>query len=153
MLPPGLAAQPADSADHHQLRVLHPTARTTVRLTVGSCSCDLVRARDPDPRQDERQHRERFRRAGLGRDATIAALERHRRGAGVPAPAEGWTRALAAFVAEHARNAGETLYLLCFLTPTAPTSLDQPIRRIPAADVLAAPRDWLPEQIPVVVGR
>jgi hypothetical protein len=151
MLPPGLAAQPADLPDQHQLRALHPSARTIVRLVVGSCSCDLVRARHADPREDERQHRERFRRAGGPRDEVIAAIGRHRRGAEVPPPAGGWPRALAAFVAEHARNAGETLYLLRFTAPRARTDL--PARRLRAADVVARPDGWLEEQVPVIVGR
>jgi hypothetical protein len=153
MLPPGLAAQPADLPDQHQLRGLHPSARTVVRLAVGSCSCDLVRARHADPREDERQHRERFRRAGGPRDAVIAAIGRHRRGAEVPPPAGGWPRALAAFVAEHARNAGETLYLLRFTAPAPRAHTDLPARRLRAADVVARPDGWLEEQVPVIVGR
>jgi hypothetical protein len=153
MLPPGLAAQPADLPDQYQLRALHPAARTIVRLMVGSCSCDLVRARHADQREDERQHRERFRRAGGSRDAVIAAIGRHRRGAEVPAPAGGWPRALAAFVAEHARNAGETLYLLRFTVPAPRAHLDLPARRLRAADVTAHPEGWLDEHAPVVVGR
>jgi hypothetical protein len=153
MLPPGLTAQPADLPDHHQLRGLHPSARTIIRLVVGSCSCDLVRARHADPREDERQHRERFRRAGGARDAVIAAIDRHRRGAEVPPPAGGWPRALAAFVAEHARNAGETLYLLRFTVPAPRASAHLPARRLRAADVIARPESWLDEHAPVMVGR
>ena len=65
MLPAGLVAQPADRADHRtaphapSLRADHRPAWWS-----GACSCDLVRARDPDPREDERHHRDRFRRAG-----------------------------------------------------------------------------------------
>ena len=106
MLPPGLTAQPADRAHHQRLRRLHPDARTVVRLLVGACSCDLVRPRHADPLEDERHHRARHREARGTRDALLATLERHRRGAHVPAPPGGWPRALAAFVAEHARNAG-----------------------------------------------
>jgi hypothetical protein len=153
MLPPGLAAQPADLPDQHQLRGLHPSARTVVRLVVGSCSCDLVRARHTDPREDERHHRERFRRAGGPRDAVIAAIDRHRRGAAVRPPAGGWSRALAAFVAEHARNAGETLYLLRFTVPGPRGDLDVPAKRLRAAEVIARPEGWLEEHAPVIVGR
>src|SRR5215211_7004236 len=151
MLPPGLGAQPADRTDHHLLRSLHPSTQTTARLIVGSCSCDLVRARDPDPRVDERHHRERFRRAGVGREATIAALERHRRGAGVPVPPGGWPRALAAFVAEHARNAGETLYWLRFSAPAkAPL---HPLRSMRVGEVVVRPQGWLEELRPTLVRR
>jgi hypothetical protein len=151
MLPPGLVAQPADRADHHLLRSLHPAAQTSARLMVGSCSCDLVRARDPDSLADERHHRERFRRAGLGRDGIIAALERHRRGADVRVPPGGWPRALAAFVAEHARNAGDTLYWLGFSAP--PVAPLDPVRSVRVTDVLARPDAWLEESKATVVRR
>lgn len=155
MLPAGLTAQPADRDVHHRIRALHPTAQTVARLLVGACSCDLVRRRHQDPREDERHHRERHRRAGGGRDPLLAAIERHRRGAGIPAPAEGWPRALAAFVIEHARNAGPTLYLLRFVTDAAaePPLADSPARTIRVADVRASPDDWLEEGVPLIVLR
>ena len=142
MLPAGLAAQPADSADRLALLALHPAAQTVVRLLVGACSCDLVRPRRPDPREDERHLRERYRRAGRTRGSLIAAIERHRLGAGIPAPAGGWPRALAAFVAEHARNGAAH----------AAASSAPPPRRLRVAEVLARPGDWLEEDVPVVVG-
>ncbi|MEP6688421.1 MAG: hypothetical protein ABJC36_08750 [Gemmatimonadales bacterium] len=153
MLPPGLVAHLAERADHHHLSRLHPAARTVVELMVGACACDLVRARHPDPREDERHHRIRSRRAGGARAALIAGLDRHRRGAQVPPPAEGWPRALAAFVAEHARNAGDTLYLLRFDLPAGADPAAQAPRRLRAADVVAHPDAWLVEHGPVVVGR
>ena len=153
MLPPGLVAQPADRADHHALRGVHPAAQTVVRLVVGACACDLVRKRHADPREDERDHRDRWRRAGGPREALITAIERHRRGATVPAPSGGWPRALAAFVAEHARNAGETLYLLRFAgEPAAPAPGDRPIRSLRASEVIARPDGWLEVHAPVLVG-
>jgi hypothetical protein len=153
MLPAGLAAQPADRSDHHALRELHPAAQTVVRLVVGACACDLVRPRHVDPREDERAHRERWRRVGGGRDALIAAIGRHRLGAAVKTPPGGWPRALAAFVAEHARNAGETLYLLRFAdAPRASVAPAPAAHRVRAAQVLAGPEAWLEEDVPVVVG-
>jgi hypothetical protein len=151
MLPAGLAAQPADRADQQQLLALHPAARTVVRLLVGACSCDLVRPRLPDPREDERHLRERYHRAGVARSDLIAAIERHRRGADVSIPPGGWPRALAAFVAEHARNAGETLYLLRFGTPDSPKGGAPAVRRMRAAEVVARPQRWLAEDVPVLV--
>jgi hypothetical protein len=151
MLPPGLVAQPADRADHHLLRKLHPAAQTVVRLVVGACSCDLVRARHADPREDERHHRDRYRHAGGPRASLLAAIERHRLGASVTPPSGGWPRALAAFVAEHARNAGETLYLLRFSAPHVPPPADRPLRRIRAAAVVERPDTWLDEHAPVLV--
>jgi len=154
MLPAGLVAQPADRADHHRLLQRHPSATTVVQLIVGACSCDLVRHRHSDPRQDERHHRDRSRRAGGARGSLIAGLERHRRGAQVPAPPGGWPPALAAFVAEHARNAGDTLYLLRFTLPDeSPSLVPTAVRRMTAAEVVAQPDDWLLEQAPVIVGR
>lgn len=151
MLPPGLTAQPADRADHHRLRALHPAAQTVARLVVGACSCDLVRGRHADPREDERHHRERHRRTGAGRERVLAAIERHRRGARIPMPPGGWPRALAAFVAEHARNAGPTLYLLQFgEEPAAP---ELPVRRATVAEVRARPEGWLMEEAAVLVDR
>jgi hypothetical protein len=154
MLPAGLVAQLADRADHHRLLQLHPSARTVVELIVGACSCDLVRHRHSDPRQDERHHRDRSRRAGGARGSLIAGLERHRRGAQVPAPPGGWPPALAAFVAEHARNAGDTLYLLRFTLPEeSPSVIRTAVRRMTAAEVVAQPDDWLAEHAAVIVGR
>ena len=157
MLPTGLVAHLADRADHHQIRALHPDAQTVVSLVVGACSCDLVRSRLADPREDERHHRDRHRKAGGQRDSVIAAIERHRRGAAVRPPPGGWPRALAAFVAEHARNAGETLYLLRFgITGEAPQVAAPALlfpRRVRASEVLARPESWLEERAPVIVGR
>jgi hypothetical protein len=152
MLPRGLTAQPAERHVHRQIHALHPDAQTVASLLVGSCSCDLVRPRHADPLEDERRHRAHRRRAGAAREALLAALERHRRGAHVPAPAGGWPRALAAFVAEHARNAGETLYLLTF-EGAAPGTAAGPARprRMPASDIVALPDHWLQEQHPVLV--
>ena len=150
MLPAGLVAQPADRADHDRLVALHPAARTVVRLLVGAGSCDLVRPRHPEPREDERHHRERYRRAGTSRHAMLEAIARHRRATQVPTPAGGWARALAAFVVEHARNAGETLYLLVFV-PGVPgkhgviPSAHLPRRSTTAAAVRADPEGWLDE--------
>ena len=153
MLPPGLAAQPADLADQRRISALHPSARTVVRLLVGSCSCDLVRARHSDRREDERHHRQRYRRAGRPRAALIAAIDRHRAAVVVPPPPGGWPRALAAFVAEHARNAGETLYLLRFAEAESGEINESPARRLRAVDVLARPEGWLEEGTAVIVGR
>jgi hypothetical protein len=155
MLPPGLTAQPVDRALHHGIRALHPAAQTVARLVVGDCSCDLVRPRHESPREDERHHRERHRQAGARRERLLSAIERHRRGAGVPAPPGGWPRALAAFVAEHARNAGPTLYLLRFVTDAAAEAPlpNEPPRPMLVADVVARPDAWLKEGVALLVAR
>src|SRR3954464_2126644 len=77
MLPPGMTADSAGT-ETRQLRQMSPAGSTIVRLLVGRCSCDLVRPRLPDSREDERHLRQRFRQAGRPRSQTITALERHR---------------------------------------------------------------------------
>ncbi|MEP6687702.1 MAG: hypothetical protein ABJC36_05085, partial [Gemmatimonadales bacterium] len=87
------------------------------------------------------------------RAALIAGLDRHRRGGHDAPPPEGWPRALVAFVAEHTRNAGDTLYLLRFDLPAGADAAMAPTRRLRAADVVAHPDAWLVEYGPVVVRR
>jgi hypothetical protein len=153
MVPRGMTAHVAEPAEQQQLLELLPEARTVLRLLVGACSCDLVRLRQGESREDERHHRERYRRLGGSRPETIAALERHRRGAGIRPPAGGWPRALADLVAEHARNAGPSLYLLRFFPESpraAPVTAPRPI----ALDlVLGGPDRWLTEGVPMLVSR
>jgi hypothetical protein len=63
--------------------------------------------------------------------------------------------ALAAFVAEHARNAGPTLYELRF-GPAAAASHPPDLTRaaeVPLARVRAAPGGWLEEGRPITVVR
>ena len=154
MLPAGLTAGGGSPAEVAWLRGVLPTAQTAAHLRVGGCACDLVRPRDPDQRQDERHLRERYFRMGLSRETIVAELERHRR-RGTPPPREGWPRVLVAFVAEHARNAGPTLYELRFgrasdatsppdLTRAASLSLDR---------VQRDPERWLEEGRPITVSR
>lgn len=154
MLPPGLAAEGGTTAELAWLRGLLPTAQTAARLVVGACSCDLVRPRDPVPREDERHLRERYFKLGLRRDDIVRELERHRRGGASP-PAIGWPRAVAAFVAEHARNAGPTLYELRFGSAgkvASPPDLTRTAQRS-VAQVRAAPGGWLEEGRPTIVSR
>lgn len=151
MLPPGLTAQPAEMADAVAARRLLTGTQTAVTLLVGGCSCDLVRERGGDSREDERHLRARFSRLGLRRDEIIRRLERHRRR---PIGATGpWPPLLAAFVAEHARNAGPSLYALRF-GEDAPVL---PPRAVPASRTVAQVREhpagWLDESRPTLVVR
>ena len=103
---------------------------------------------------DEREHRSRYQRRRLPRTQIIRELERHRRGpVPRPEPAQGWSIALAAFVAEHARNAGPTLYLLEFLPHdhSSSSAAPAPPARRSVAEVRAAVDTWLREGEPVVV--
>jgi hypothetical protein len=153
MLPRGMTAHVAERSEQEQLLALLPEARTVVLLLVGACSCDLVRQRHSESREDERHLRERYRRLGGARPAVIAALERHRRGAGIRPPHGGWPRALADLVAEHARNAGPSLYLLRFLPEAPRASPPAAARHLSLALVVAAPDRWLDEGVPIVVSR
>lgn len=153
MLAPGLGADLVSSAEQRRILDAYPDARTVVRLLRGACSCDMVIERETDPKNDEAHLRPRYRHHGLSRPATIAALERHRRGRERRHRALAhWQSTLAEFVAEHARNAGESLYLLHF-TPSGtlesfPSS--DPIR-LTAAQVRERPAAWLPSEHPVLV--
>jgi hypothetical protein len=153
MLPLGLTADLAPS-HRSSLHRLHPSGRTVAQLRVGACSCDLFRLRQPDPIEDERDLRSRYHRSKLPRSEIIKALERHRRGPlPRPSPSSGWPQALADFVAEHARNAGPTLYLLEFASsPGEPQkTLAETVRRSPQ-EVRQHPERWLAEATPTVVG-
>jgi hypothetical protein len=152
MLPSGLTADLAPAAERARLSRLHPSARTVAQLLVGACSCDLVRPRGESSLDDEREHRGRYHRRGLPRSQIVHELERHRRGpVPRPEPTEGWRSALAAFVAEHARNAGPTLYLLEFLPHDHSSGSPTPPARRSVAAVRAAVDTWLREGEPVVV--
>jgi hypothetical protein len=153
MLPPGASADLASSTDQRILKSIHPDAQTVAHILVGRCSCDLVRARAAEPLEDERHLRERYRRLEVARPVVIAALERHRRSTGSRSPAEGWPRALANFVAEHARNAGPTLYYLGFSSePPALASLDN-LSHATVFEIRSSPEGWLKEGIPTLVTR
>ena len=152
MLPAGIAADVLPAEELARYRPLLRTAQTVARLTVGRCSCDLVRPRQADHRDDERDLRRRYSRLGLPRDRTIRELERHRRGPIPAAPPAGWRAALAGFVAEHARNAGPTLYHLIFLPDGGEPSEVEPARRT-VAEVRSNPDGWLDEGPPLLVVR
>jgi hypothetical protein len=152
MLPAGVVADLASSHDQRILKAIHPAAQTVGYLASGRCSCDLVRPRLADLREDERHLRERYRRLGVSRDDTIKALDRHRRG-GRAVPESQGPRLIANFVAEHARNAGPTLYYLHFSSHPAPLRSLSHLHRIGVSQVLAQPESWLQEGIPTLVSR
>lgn len=153
MVPETLAADLLEPEEQRTLRKIHPGTQTAARLLHGACSCDLVVQRHPVQREDEAWLRKRYRQLGLSRDATIIALERHRRVAeGKRRPDDHWPRMVAGFVVEHARNAGDTLYFLHF---SHDGRLGGPIgeapERLSAATVRDAPGVWLPEDRLVMV--
>ena len=146
MLPAGITADPLPSTELAGARMLLPSAQTMAHLGVGACSCDLIRPRLLNARDDERHLRARYKALGLSRERIVRELERHRRPPqGIPEPEEGWRRALAAFVAEHARNAGPMVFRLTFHPgPDDPASDSAPVRRT-VAEVRAHPEQWLEE--------
>jgi hypothetical protein len=148
MLPPGLTAELLPRPQQHLLLRHHPDAQTAGVIFHGACSCDLIRYRHPITREDESHLRERYRAMGLPRDQVIQALERHRRGLDPrQKPEAHWPNAVTSFVAEHARNAGPTLYYLGFSHDghlPLPASAG-PIKTMTTAEVSAAPGAWLPE--------
>ena len=152
MLPAGIVADALPAAELTRLRSILPAAQTAAHLRVGRCSCDLVRPRNLDSREDERHLRRRYSKLGLPRDRIIPELERHRRVAAPAEPPGGWRGALAEFVAEHARNAGPTLYHLVF-QPGGPDAGEGQALTRTVAEVRANPEGWLEEGPPVVVLR
>jgi len=155
MLPSGITADLLSPPEQQALRALHPVARTGVRLLIGRCSCDFVIPRDSVPGSGERHLRTRLFALGLSRAQVIEALDVHRGGRDrtVADPA-GWQGVLAGFVAEHARNAGPTLYLLRFgHGPLQLRRADAAPVELPALAVRAGPTAWLVEDRPTIVGR
>ncbi len=153
MLPTGLAADALPMEEQRRFRRAHPDAATVARVLHGACSCDLVRDRQPVPREDETHLRRRFRTMGVPRDEVLQALDVHRRlESDRPRPPGYWQQAFARFVAEHARNAGPTLYALHF-TPGGrdrPSLEGDPVVRT-ATEVRADPAGWLQEARPTLV--
>jgi hypothetical protein len=153
MVPEGVTVDLASPTEQQGLRASHRGIQTVARLLIGRCSCDFIRPRDPNPHEDERHLRERYRRLGTDRALTISGLERHRAGAQLEAPAEGWSRALVDFVREHARNAGPSVFQLAFLAPGSTLSTHPPLRRIPVDRITPDLERWLVEDAPVLVTR
>lgn len=153
MLPGGVVANLVAPPLQRAWAKRFPSARTVVSLRQGRCACGILGRLHADSQEGERQLRARYRQAGVGRAQVIAALERHRLSPrDVPATNRS-TLTLADFVAEHARNAGPSLYCLDFSAesermPPWPASV---ANAITAADVRANPGTWLPEQTPVLV--
>jgi hypothetical protein len=83
----------------------------------------------------------------------IEAFERHRRGPTPLSDAESTPRVLAAFVAEHARNAGTSLYYLRFSADEGPVFRVDTPRRTTVTQVIATPDRWLLEGVPTFVSR
>lgn len=157
MLPAGMSAHALAPDDDRRLRRAFRPARTVVRLLIGPCSCDLLLHRDPIAHTEERALRARYA-AAHHRDDVIAAIDAHR---AIPDPMEieppgYWRRALAAFVAEHARTAGPAVFWLRFSLEGAAESPPDPpgsATTVTVGEVLGAPDTWLIENVPIRVIR
>ena len=153
MLPPALRADALAPAQLPLLRAHLPGSQSAFRILHGACSCDLYLTRDPVAHTDETAVRARCQALSLGRDQIIAMLDRHRRARGLkPEPAAHWQRAVADFVAEHARNAGPTLYYRHFSPDELSARPPHGAVTTVSADVVQRdPGGWLPEDRLVVV--
>jgi hypothetical protein len=154
MLPPGASADLASPAEQRLLKLLHAPTKTVAKVLVGRCSCDLVRPRLADIRDDERHLRERYRSMQLPRTTVIQLLARHRRqGAPIAPPQSGWAAALGGFVSEHSRNAGASLFFLHFGPSELPEVGLNPRRQQTPGQVRLDPAGWLKEGTPILVRR
>ncbi len=124
MLPPGVRADALDPAEQPRFRALLHGSQTAVALRAGACACALVRPAAEPAAGREAHLRARYRALRVPRTEVIPALERHRRAAPEPPGLEPPAARLAAFVAEHARNAGPTVYALAFAPHDAPVLPD-----------------------------
>ncbi len=159
MLPAGLVADSLPPGPGRQLLALISGGQTAARLLVGSCACDFFLQRDPRHHREESELRHRYRALGLTRAEMIAALDRHREGSHLDRSPEEWQAVLAAFVAEHLRNAGRSLYYHEFAAqPFAMLPFDgreppEPVATTTIAAVRSDPGTWLDEGRPTLVLR
>jgi hypothetical protein len=151
MLPAAFAADLVDPASQRLLKQRHPDAQTGAVLLRGRCSCALVVA-DAADGVWEAELRKRYRAVKASRDAQIKALERHRALSGLRPQASGLgVKQFREFVAEHARNAGPSMFYLRFGVEPF-----RPLEVVPAPVVTekatSLGEDWLKEGEVVVVG-
>ena len=154
MLPLGFSADAVDGAPRRLLAPLHAdNVRTVVALRYGACACALYLEPASPGQSTESVLRRRYFELGIDRLRVIAALDRHKTSAPAPQPPVAARQLLAHFVAEHARNAGASLYLrTCHPDGDVPTLADAPLTRSVTA-VLNDPTHWLPEDRPTLVTR
>ena len=143
MLPSGVHADAMGPSTQAPWRALLPGAQTAVVLRAGHCACGLLQPRFRTGHTDEAHLRERYRALRVPRPQVVRALERHRRSAAV---ARATPDALPQLVLEHARNAGESAWLLGFSPHDEPPPLPAStvsVRRV--ADLASDPDGWLVE--------
>ena len=149
MLEPGMRADALDPTAQAPYRALMRGSQSALLLRTGWCACGLLPERFRDTHTDEAHLRERYRALRIGRERTIDALERHRRSTSGDQPASG---ALGRFVAEHARNAGPSAWVLGFAADDTEPRATGPVvvRRVEETRTGA---DWLVEGAVVHVTR
>ena len=144
MLPAGVVAHAAPGGEQALMREHLPQAQTVVELRRGTCGCDFVIQRDPAGRTDETHLRERGIRSGIPRAQLATMLAAHRQPEKRVQPLARWQEALAGFVAEHARNAGPSLYHRTFTAGSRRRAAAEPeLVRVPVSRVREAPAEWL----------
>jgi len=151
MLPPGIHADAMGPSTQAPWRAVLPGAQTAVVLRAGHCACGLLQPRFRTSHTDEAHLRTRYRLLRVPRAQVMLALERHRRSA---AAVRAGPDALAQLVIEHARNAGDSAWLLGFSPHDEPPAV--PAARVTArrvADVAADPDGWLVEDHVTLVRR
>jgi len=142
MLPAGLHADAMGPSTQAPWRALLPASQTAVVLRAGHCACGLLQPRFRAAHTDEAHLRERYRQLRVPRVEVLRALERHRRSAATHASPD----ALARLVTEHARNAGDSAWLLGFSPHDEPPELPATtVTRRRVADLAADPDGWLVE--------
>jgi hypothetical protein len=151
MLPSGIHADAMGPSTQAPWRAVLPGAQTAAVLRAGHCACGLLQQRFRASHTDEAHLRERYRLLRVPRAQVLRALERHRRSAGAVRAAHD---ALARLVVEHARNAGDSAWLLGFSPHDEPPAMPATTittRRV--ADIATDPDGWLVEDHVTLVRR
>lgn len=152
MLPEGVTAHAAAAGEQRLLLEHLPRAQTIVELRRGACGCDFFVQRDPANRTDETVLRERGIRTGVPRARLAEVIAAHRRPEKRAQPLAHWQQALADFVAEHARNAGPSVYHRSFTPGARPTRTPEEAETVTVSHVRAEPAEWLkPDRVTLVV--
>ena len=148
MLPEGVTAELVPVEQRPARLALLPRATTAVHLAVGRCACGLVA-----PARSDAEAERAIRRHHQGRKATreqvLAALARHRAGRELRTANTAPQGTLGAFVVEHARNAGTSVY---FLHPPGEDRLKGDPVPVALPDQTLPPLAWLLPGTPVKIG-
>ncbi len=148
MLPAGVTAELVPPAERAKRLALLPGAATAAHLGLGRCACGLVDPDRPDS-EAERAIRQQYQGRRDTRDQVLRAVARHRAGQPLRGARSVPPGALGAFVVEHARNAGPSVY---FLHPPGEDRLHGDPVPVAPPDPAVPPLTWLRPGTPVMVG-